>query len=222
MDTAHKKKPGRPKDEARTTQRTEEILDAAARIFAERGYAATDLQVLADELGVGKGTIYRYFPSKRELFLAAVDRGMSRLSCEIHEAKTQAADPFDMMFEAFRAYLAYFDAHPEYVELIIQERAAFRDRKKPTYFEHRDAMSAKRMHVLRELIEQGRLRDVPPERIMDVVNNVLYGTIFTNYFTKNSKPLEEQARDIVDIVWHGVLSDAERKRRGSGAAEAES
>src|SRR5262249_55435561 len=34
MDTAHKKKPGRPKDEARTTQRTEEILDAAARIFA--------------------------------------------------------------------------------------------------------------------------------------------------------------------------------------------
>ena len=63
------KRPGRPKDEGLAARRCKEILDVAARLFAARGYQNTDVQVVADELGVGKGTVYRYFPSKRELFL---------------------------------------------------------------------------------------------------------------------------------------------------------
>jgi len=46
-------------------RREEEILEAAAIFFAECGYSEADTQTLADRLGVGKGTIYRYFPSKR-------------------------------------------------------------------------------------------------------------------------------------------------------------
>src|SRR5262249_57454593 len=65
------KKPGRPQDPARRERRREEILEAAARLFAEHGYSETDTQGLADLLQVGKGTLYRYFRTKRELFLAA-------------------------------------------------------------------------------------------------------------------------------------------------------
>ncbi|HND54197.1 MAG TPA: helix-turn-helix domain-containing protein, partial [Pirellulaceae bacterium] len=54
---AARRKPGRPKDAARTARRSAEILDAATAIFAERGYAATDLQLVAARLGVGKGTV---------------------------------------------------------------------------------------------------------------------------------------------------------------------
>ena len=59
-----KRSPGRPKDEGLQARRTEEILAAAARLFARLGYTDTDTQALADELQVGKGTLYRYFPSK--------------------------------------------------------------------------------------------------------------------------------------------------------------
>lgn len=221
MTVERKTKPGRPKDEALTARRQEEILDASARIFAERGYAATDLQVVADALGVGKGTIYRYFPSKRDLFMAAVDRGMRQLKEQLHEAKASFEDPLDSTFHVIRTYLAFYDAHPEYIELTIQERAAFRDRKRPTYFEYRDHTCGERIKHMQEMMDQGRMRKMPPERMIEVVNNLLYGTIFTNYFAGNPKSLEEQARDIVDIVWYGSLSDAERKRRVSGAATVE-
>ena len=50
--------------------RREEILDVATDLFAEFGYSEAVTKDLADRLQVGKGTIYRYFPSKRELFLA--------------------------------------------------------------------------------------------------------------------------------------------------------
>ena len=79
MKTPTVKKPRRAHDEALWASRTEQIIDAAARLFAKYGYADADTQLLADELGVGKGTIYRYFPSKRDLFLAAADRVMVQM-----------------------------------------------------------------------------------------------------------------------------------------------
>jgi hypothetical protein len=49
-----------------------------------------------------------------------------------------------------------------------------------------------------------------------VVGNVIYGTMFTNYFAGQAKPAAEQARDILDVIFHGVLTDAERARRLAG------
>ncbi len=208
MDTTPKQR-GRPRDEQLTARRRDEILDVAGRMFARRGYPNTDLQVVADEVGVGKGTIYRYFPSKQELFLAAVDRAIRRLRDQV-DASTTATDPLDQMQQAVRAYLAFFEANPELVELLIQERAEFKDREKPTYFIHCDEDVVKWHAVLRELIAAGRVRDIPVERITNVVGDLLYGTMFTNYFAHRRRSLEEQADEILDLALVGILTEAGR------------
>jgi len=208
---------GRPKDEQLTARRSEEILDAAARIFAERGFANTDVQVVADELQVGKGTIYRYFPTKRDLFLAAVDRGMRRLREQV-DACLRLSDPMEQVTAGIQAYLQFFTAHPEYVELFIQERAEFKDRDTPTYFKHRDANSSHWEQVVRGLMSQGVFRQIPVQRSMNVVGDLLYGTMFTNYFAKRKSSYEEQAADILDVILNGLLSDELRAaRRPTGA-----
>ena len=217
MEQAMKKVPSRQVEPAACARR-DEILDAATALFAERGYAGTDTQSLADVLQVGKGTIYRYFPSKRELFLATVDRVMRRLRAEVDASTVGVEDPLDRIAQAVRTYLAFFAEHPEFVELLIQERAYFKDRKKPTYFEHREQNVQRWRELFRSLIAEGRVRDVPVERITDVLTNSVYGTMFTNYFTGPSKPFEEQARDILDILYHGVLSETERRRSQSESA----
>src|SRR5262249_2174967 len=122
----------------RRTQRQEQILETAMRLFAEHGYSDTDTQLLAETLHVGKGTIYRYFPSKRALFLATADRVMRLMRCYIESRVEGIEEPFDCIATGIRAYLTFFAEHPEYVELLMQERAQFKDRKKPTYFEHRE------------------------------------------------------------------------------------
>jgi hypothetical protein len=68
----------------------------------------------------------------------------------------------------------------------------------------------------RALIAQGRIRDMPVERITDVMSQLVYGTMFTNYFNGQPKPSEEQAWDILDVVFHGILSDTEPRRRRPG------
>src|SRR5438132_14317799 len=120
MKLTAEKRPGRPRDDELRESRCEEILAMAAKLFAKHGYADTDTQLLADKLGVGKGTLYRYFPSKRELFLAAADRVMVRMRAEIDKTIAGIDDPLDRIAEAVRAYLTFCANHPEFVELLMQ------------------------------------------------------------------------------------------------------
>ena len=84
---------GRPPDSHLQERRRAEILDAATKVFSSRGFAAADVQEIADKTGVGKGTIYRYFSSKEELFLAAVDHGMRNLKLAVDAAAASAKQP---------------------------------------------------------------------------------------------------------------------------------
>lgn len=201
---------GRPPDARLQERRRAEILGAATTVFAERGFAAADVQDVADKTGVGKGTVYRYFPSKEELFLAAVDHGMRNLKTAVDDAAAKSKKPLEQIAEGVLAYLKFFDEHPEIVELLVHERALFRDRKTPTYFVHRQANMGPWQDLFRELIRSGTVRDLPVERITEVISDLLYGTMFTNYFTGRKKSRARQCSDVLDILFRGLLTEAQR------------
>ncbi|WP_435006132.1 TetR/AcrR family transcriptional regulator [Tundrisphaera lichenicola] len=188
----------------------EEILDAATDLFAEFGFSDAVTNDLMEKLGIGKGTIYRHYPSKRDLFLAAVDRVMKRLRDCIDDSIASVQDPIDRIEAATRSFLGFFATHPKYVELLIQERAIFRDRTTPTYFEHRERNKLRWHEVYQSLIKEGRIREMPVERISTVFLDLAYGTIFTNHFSGRAASPDEQARDILDIIFHGILGESER------------
>jgi len=204
------KKLGRPADPEHCARRRDEILEAAVQQFALHGYADTDMQEVADSVQIGKGTIYRYFPSKRELFLATTDQIMRKMRQEIDNQIANVDDPLDRIRRGIRAFLGFFDNQPAFVELLVQERAYFKDRKKPTYYEHLEVNVERWRALYRRLIADGRVRNMPVERITDVISDLVYGTIFTNYFSGRRKSLEAQAQDIVDVVFCGILSNSER------------
>lgn len=220
--TSHKLGPGRPRDPALPGRRREEIIRVAKLLFARDGYSGTDLQQVADELEVGKGTLYRYFPSKKDLFQAAVDDVMVGMREAIDRATQGVKDPLDRIGLAVRSYLKFFHDHPENVELLIQERAEFRDRKKPTYFAYREANAEEWREIYRTLIREGRIRNIPVDRIRDVLGDLIYGTMFTNHIAGRNKSLIEQADGIIDLVFDGLLTPAERAQRAARRPETNS
>jgi AcrR family transcriptional regulator len=218
MNEATDKKSKRCCSDEEVLARKEEILRTATELFAECGFSDAITQSLADRLQVGKGTIYRHFPSKRELFLAAADRVMVKMHEQILASIAGIEDGLEQVARGIMAFLSFFAAHPEYVELLIQERAQFKDRKRPTYFEHREVNVKRWQRLYARLIAEGRVRDIPVERITDVVGNLIYGTMFTNFFAGQAKPVEQQASDILDVIFQGILTERERARRGGGGA----
>jgi len=213
------RKPGRPVDPDLQARRRDEILDAAVTIFSEKGYDEADTQELADRLGVAKGTLYRYFRSKRELFQAVIHRAMSQLRAWVDDHVAPVDDPLDEMVVGMRAYLEFFDKHPEVVELLIQERARFKDQQS-SYFEYRDQNYDGRWdRLVQSLIDAGRIRQMPVERIMNVLGDLVYGTMFTNHMSKRARSYDEQARDLIDIAFYGILTPEEKQRRGEARNE---
>ena len=211
MTLVEKRLPGRPPDEALQERRREAILKEAAELFAKHGFADTDVQWIADALSISKGTVYRYFPSKEKLFFAAVERGVIRMRKHIDAARRGVTDKIDDIRAAVIAYLRFFKKNPELVELFIQERAAFKGRRPPIYFLHRASRRGPAREHLAGLLAEGRIRSIPLDRIIDVLGDVLYGTMFTNHFAGRHKPYEAQAEDVLDVVFNGILSDKERK-----------
>lgn len=210
-----RKGPGRPKDEALQERRRIEILDAAAAVFAREGYRNTDVQRVADPLKLAKGTLYRYFKTKEDLFLATVDRCVEQMHDYLQASIRHIEDPIERIAGAIRAALAYHESHPGLVELMIQERAEFRDRTKPDYFVlRREARKAPWEQLIRDLIAAGRLRDVPPRRVTEMMGALVHGTVLTNHLYARRKSHEEQASDVLDVLFNGILTDAERRRRG--------
>jgi hypothetical protein len=96
---------------------------------------------------------------------------------------------------------------------LIQERALFKDRGQPTYFQHRDRNVERRRDMYRRLMADGRLRPMPAERITTVMSDLVYGTMFTNYFANRAPDPAAQVEAILDVVWNGIFSDSERQRQ---------
>jgi AcrR family transcriptional regulator len=82
---------GRTKDEVLKEFRTAEILGAARKVFAARGYHEATVEAVAEEAGVAEGTIYLYYGSKRELYGEALKQGILELYEETKRRVDQAA-----------------------------------------------------------------------------------------------------------------------------------
>ncbi|HNN95254.1 MAG TPA: TetR/AcrR family transcriptional regulator [Pseudomonadota bacterium] len=63
----------------------DDVLDAVARLLGRYGYGKMSIADVAAEAGIGKGTVYRFFPSKEDLGLSAIDRIAERLHAETRD-----------------------------------------------------------------------------------------------------------------------------------------
>jgi len=78
-------------------QRRRQLLDTAARLFAERGYAGATTSELAKAAGVTEPIIYRHFKSKKELFIALIDETGEETIEQWQDALAQCTDPADRL-----------------------------------------------------------------------------------------------------------------------------
>lgn len=75
----------KPRWNRRKEARPEEIINAAIEVFAEKGFSAAKLENVALKAGIAKGTLYRYFDSKENLFRAVVQKALALRLQEVEE-----------------------------------------------------------------------------------------------------------------------------------------
>jgi AcrR family transcriptional regulator len=85
--------------------RTTEILQAAARVFHEKGFHAARIQDVADELGMQKGSLYHYISTKQDLLKGLVEGAMQRLIAELRGISGTGHSAHQKLAMAIEAHL---------------------------------------------------------------------------------------------------------------------
>ncbi|RMD96013.1 MAG: TetR/AcrR family transcriptional regulator, partial [Deltaproteobacteria bacterium] len=103
----------------------ERIRIAAYQVFAAKGFYHATVEEIAQSARVGKGTVYRYFESKENLFRAVVEDRLRELVCRIRDAFTQAEDVLGAIRRAILEYFRFFEEHKEFYRILVYEQQGF-------------------------------------------------------------------------------------------------
>jgi AcrR family transcriptional regulator len=98
------------------------VLDAAARLFAEKGYGATSMRDIAGAVGMLPGSLYYHFASKEELLVAVYEEGVRRIKAALAPALAQPGDPWQRLENACAAHLAGLLEGSDYGQVVIRVR----------------------------------------------------------------------------------------------------
>ncbi|MCK4786664.1 MAG: TetR/AcrR family transcriptional regulator [Desulfobacteraceae bacterium] len=100
-------------------EKRENILQTAAMLFADQGFARTDVAQIAKRAGVAKGSIYNYFESKEDLYLYVCRDGIERSRQAVYSDIRPEWDLYRQIDHIFRRGVAFVLAHPQYARLYL-------------------------------------------------------------------------------------------------------
>jgi len=97
------------------------ILDAAERVFAERGYDDAKVQDIAHEAGIAPGTLYTVFPGKTEIYAALQEQGGREILASVFAAIQGHAGVLDACRRGIDAYVRSLAARPHFLRMHLRE-----------------------------------------------------------------------------------------------------
>ena len=111
-------------ESARRAERTRTaLLDAAEVLFAERGFAATRLEDIAERVGIRRASIVYYYRDKRELYDAMIERVLVDLYAALAQGLSQGADLSQRIEAGISAWVDFVGARPSLARIVLREAA---------------------------------------------------------------------------------------------------
>jgi AcrR family transcriptional regulator len=205
---------GRRQQQKRDRERA--LREAATRLFASQGYAASSMEDIAARAGLAVGTVYNYFPAKSELLLAILRAEVREVS-EAVEAITKElpADPGDALIAVFESYLELLLRHDRALwREMLGAALATPDTVGRGLFESDLELLGQLVRVLAELQSRGAIGDrFEPGRAAVA----LYSTFITSFMAWVASDdldldnVRAQIRNGVEILLHGLLAGAPQR-----------
>lgn len=189
------------------------IIQAAAQVFADRGFSGTVMADIADQAGIGKGTLYEYFDSKEDLFFAvfewftqeteaaakvsisalggSVSERLAVLSESVMQSWLEMKDLFTLVMEFWAASAS------------SQMKQRFKGYFRQAYEDFRRIVAA----LVREGIEHGEFQeDIVPESVAAALVGTWDALLLQAWFDETFDPLTT-ARNFVAVLIRGLAAE---------------
>jgi len=190
---------------ARKEERRVEILEAATKVFASKGFHAAKVEEIADAARVGKGTIYEYFASKSELFDHMVDYMLTKYNQGLEAVLMSQDHIADSLLEAALYLGGIMQEAIGWAQAIMATPQSI-SRETMILMMNRNAISLEILqHALERAKSRGQLR---PDLDCYVASHVIAGA-FNHYlgrtlFMKGELSIAD-ATKVVEVLLNGIL-----------------
>ncbi|VAW43515.1 hypothetical protein MNBD_CHLOROFLEXI01-1906 [hydrothermal vent metagenome] len=185
--------------ETRTT-----ILKTARRLFIQQGFTATSMRQLAQEVGIGKATIYHHFADKQAIMLALLDEELVIDKAALVALVTES-DPRRRIETAVSTSLTIFKKSADLVQVARREVPAGRERVNARFHAYWNANTA----LVSEAVVQGQaagiFRDVDPAHVAQILVAMIFGLVTSSEALDMPILLPENgATVLLDIFYRGI------------------
>jgi AcrR family transcriptional regulator len=187
-------------------ERRQKILAAAADLFGANPYDSVQMRDVAARAAVGKPTLYRYFPSKEELFLEVFKSGLDRLDAEVATILKDREQPGRALERLLQALLNALGGQVAALRMLTDDQSPVMRRWRNEFRRRRRPFVEAARTILEQGIASGEFRPVD----LEAVPSMLIGIVRGGLVGTDRLPRERFAAAMIDLVTHALLARVQK------------
>ncbi len=188
-----------------------EILETALEIFASRGFHSTTMARISKASQYPLGTIYKYFPGKKEMYHDLVINRVRELGQVLFEiSQNQNIQVDDKLKSCLFAQASFYRANREVVRIYISERSNIDAVAMPKLNEKVNTFHEAMVSLFRDIfdqgIAQGKFKSYPSEDMAALFSDIVHSAAWASLFRdEDDKELNNRLSMIFDMFTNGIL-----------------
>ncbi len=192
--------------------RRESIIEAAQVLFEKKGFEQTTVDEIAAEAELGKGTIYSYFKSKEEIYIAILEKRLDFLEQKMKEAVANPKSASDALYGLYDAFIEYHRERKGFIDTLfvqVDEQILYRlggvvgglKSKASVWMEIVGSM-------IQWGIERGEFCQVDVERISKTIVGMILGLIIQFEMGQINEDLAGYRDAVFRLIFDGIKQEA--------------
>lgn len=193
----------------------EEILSAAEKVFAAKGFFPTTMSDIARRAEFGTGTLYKYFKSKEELYFTLIDEKVEEINRLVKTELSQRNSAVEKIKKVLRLQFEFIERNRDFFRIYVSERSRFEWTVKDDLGKGLHEKMVSYIDILSEVIRQGikkgEFRSMDPRDLAHAFVGIVNSFVFEWLISRESYPLVSKLDTVLEIFLSGVRQ-MERRR----------
>jgi len=185
------------------------IMDTALKLFAEKGFSDTSISAIAEEAGIGKGTIYWYFESKKDLFFSIVEQRGQDYFNKVLKLDNDSIESEQIIYKYIKYTIEFIDNNYDVAKMLITNTEIINNEfKKMMELKQQEVIS-----ILEKALKRGqkedKFRGFKSRDIAFMIMNIAKsGHNQFNFSIEGN--IDQKTQKIYDFIMYGLIKE-ERK-----------
>jgi AcrR family transcriptional regulator len=186
----------------------EEILSAAEKVFAAKGFFPTTMSDIARKAEFGTGTLYKYFKSKEELYFTLIEEKVEEVNRLVNAELSKKTSAIERMRKALELQFEFVERNRDFFRIYISERNRFEWTVKDELGKGLHEKMVTYIHILAEVmrqgIEEGEFKSMNPIDLAHAWVGMVNSFVFEWLISREDYPLISKLDTVLEIFLGGV------------------